>query len=47
MAGALVAAFFLAALMALIADLRSGRVLETWQIERLLGLRVFGVLYER
>lgn len=47
MAGALVAAFFLAALMALVADLRSGRVLETWQIERLLGLRVFGVLYER
>ncbi len=46
MAGALVAAALLAALVALLADLRSRRVLEPWQIERLLGLRVLGELNE-
>ena len=46
MVGAFMAALALAAVMALLADLRSRRVLECWQIERLLGLRVLGEVDE-
>ena len=41
-AGAVLAAVLLSMLAAVVADRRSGRVLETWQIERLLGLPVLG-----
>ena len=47
MTGASVAAVALAILLALLADIRSRRVLEPWQIERLLGLRLLGELRER
>ncbi len=40
--GALLAAAGLSVIAAVLADLRSGRLLETWQVERLLGLPVLG-----
>ena len=41
--GALVATV-LAVIAAALADLRSGRILETWQVQRTLGLAVLGEL---
>jgi len=41
-AGAVLAAALLSVLAAVLADLRSGRLLETWQVERLLGIPVLG-----
>jgi uncharacterized protein involved in exopolysaccharide biosynthesis len=38
------AATVLAVIAAALADLRSGRILETWQVERALGLEVLGEL---
>jgi len=40
--GGVFASLLLAVLAATLADLRSGRVLETWQVEKLLGLPVLG-----
>ena len=40
--GAVLAAGVLSVLAAVLADLRSGRLLETWQVERLLGIPVLG-----
>ena len=40
----LLVATVLAVIGALLADLRSGRILETWQVERTLGLEVLGEL---
>lgn len=40
--GAVLAAAILSILSAVVADLRSGRLLESWQVERLLGIPVLG-----
>ncbi|MGZ6124704.1 MAG: hypothetical protein ACXWLR_07075, partial [Myxococcales bacterium] len=40
--GAVLAAAVLSVFSAVLADLRSGRLLETWQVERLLGIPVLG-----
>jgi uncharacterized protein involved in exopolysaccharide biosynthesis len=40
--GGVFASLVLALFAATLADFRSGRVLETWQVEKLLGLRVLG-----
>ncbi len=42
--GGMLAATVLAVIAAVLADLRSGRILETWQVERTLGLHVLGEL---
>jgi uncharacterized protein involved in exopolysaccharide biosynthesis len=42
--GAVLGATVLALIAAVLADLRSGRILETWQVERTLGLEVLGQL---
>jgi len=41
-AGGVMAAIALAVVAAALSDLRSGRILETWQVERALGLEVLG-----
>ena len=41
-AGALLAAVLLSVLAAVVADHRSGRLLETWQVEKFLGLPLLG-----
>lgn len=41
-----IAALFMAILFAVLADLRAGRVIEAWQIERLLDVRVLGEFKE-
>jgi len=42
--GGVLAATMLAVIAAALADLRSGRILETWQVEQALGLQVLGEL---
>jgi uncharacterized protein involved in exopolysaccharide biosynthesis len=42
LAAGVIAGMVLAVLSAALADLRSGRILESWQVQRSLGLEVLG-----